>query len=164
MRDHTYEQGLALISMLVLLALTVATLFFGSVDPRILEDQRQAQTTHSLALAKAALLGYATSYPEQHRTGPGPGYFPCPDIDDDGSPNSACPRAAIGRLPWRRLGIHDVRDSSGERLWYVLADEFRNNPFKYEPLNTEMFGSLSLNGREGYVEEQVTVGWRHKSR
>ena len=137
--------------MLVLLALSVATLLFGSLDPRILKDQRQAQTTRSLALAKAALLGYASSYPEQHRTGPGPGYLPCPDVDDDGSPDSACPRASIGRLPWRRLGIHDVRDSSGERLWYVLADEFRNNPFKYEPLNTETLGSLSLNDREDYA-------------
>src|SRR5258708_29066232 len=32
---------------------------------------------------------------------------------------------SIGRIPWKTLGIDDLRDASGERLWYALAHNFR---------------------------------------
>ena len=83
------------------------------------------RTEAALAAARDALIGYAASYPDQHAGRHGPGYLPCPDRNGNGSPNTPCPRKSLGRLPWRRLGLHDPRDGAGERLWYALADNFR---------------------------------------
>jgi hypothetical protein len=49
-------------------------------------------------------------------------------MDDDGDgdfvwgPNNA---SQIGRVPYETLGIDDLRDASGERLWYALSHDFR---------------------------------------
>ncbi|MEQ1668617.1 MAG: hypothetical protein ABL868_09205, partial [Sulfuriferula sp.] len=36
-----------------------------------------------------------------------------------------CP-SYIGRLPWRTLGLSDIRDGAGERLWYALSADARD--------------------------------------
>ena len=49
------------------------------------------------------------------------GDLPCPDRDDDGDADAVpgCDTAALalGRLPWKTLGLPDLRDGDGERLW-----------------------------------------------
>ena len=155
------QTGLAVASMMVFLALAAASAASRIIVQTQSSVGRDAAEVRSLARAKAALIGYAVSYAQQHATGVGPGYLPCPDVDNDGSPDTACGRAAIGRLPWRRLGIPDMRDAAGERLWYVLADEWRNNPYKYRPLNVDTPGSLTLNGRGDYVAIVFAPGASH---
>ena len=107
------------------------------------------RTEAALAAARDALIGYAASYPDQHAGRHGPGYLPCPDRNGNGSPNTPCPRKSLGRLPWRRLGLHDPRDGAGERLWYALADNFRANGHKYRPLNAGAPAELVVDGRSG---------------
>ena len=107
------------------------------------------RTEAALAAARDALIGYAASYPDQHAGRHGPGYLPCPDRNGNGSPNTPCPRKSLGRLPWRRLGLHDPRDGAGERLWYALADNFRANGHKYRPLNAAAPAELVVDGRSG---------------
>ncbi len=41
------------------------------------------------------------------------------------SGSNAC-SAYLGRLPWRELGLRDLRDGDGECLWYALSPTFRN--------------------------------------
>ena len=90
----------------------------------------------ALRQAKAALIAYAAN--EQWQTYKGqstdqPGALPCPDIVHDGTEaeegDSDCVGSTannmIGRIPWKTLGIDDLRDASGERLWYALAHNFR---------------------------------------
>lgn len=108
---------------------------------------RQQQSSDALAEAKQALISYAATYPDRVNSNFGPGYLPCPDRDNDGSTDAgACASASnttIGRLPWVTLRLNDLRDSSGQRLWYVLSDNYRNNP-KLEPLNSETAGQLNF--------------------
>jgi hypothetical protein len=68
---------------------------------------------------------------------------------------SACP-SYVGRLPWRTLGVGDLRDQHGERLWYALSPAFRDHPGA-PPLNTDARGSLAVysNSDATLVSDQV---------
>jgi len=74
--------------------------------------------------------------------------LPCPDLDNDGVADlfagNNCP-GYVGRLPWRTLGLPDLRDGSSERLWYALSPNFRDHP-SAQPLNSESSGQLAVTG------------------
>ena len=116
------------------------------------------RTEAALAAARDALIGYAVSYPDQHSGRHGPGYLPCPDTSGNGSPNTPCRAASLGRLPWRRLGLHDPRDGSGERLWYALDRRFRAIGYKHRPLNSETAADLVVDGRSGIAAVILAPG------
>lgn len=115
--------------------------------------EEQMETIEALAEAKAALIAYATTYPDNYAgtAKAGPGYLPCPDTTIDnpsssgyGTPDTPCGPSAIGRLPHEILDLSNLRDGSGERLWYALSDNFRNNPKLASGLNSETPGQLTL--------------------
>src|SRR5205085_490476 len=89
--------------------------------------QRQRITERALAQAREALIAYAAERPIDAAVGPG--YLPCPDADDDGWAETTCGSLSghlgqaerLGRLPWKTLGLPDLRDGSGERLWYAVS-------------------------------------------
>jgi len=123
------------------------------------------ETQDSLRLAKQALIAYALSFPEIDATTPGdpingPGYMPCPDINNNGSAGGTCSaggNTTIGRLPNVSLDIPQLRDSSGARLWYVLSDNYRNSA-GLEPLNSETEGQLSVDGVGDIVAIVIAPG------
>lgn len=126
------ERGFALIAVLALAALISAYLITTALNPTSSEliREREQRSMNALRQAKAALIAYAAS--EQWQLSKGevttqPGALPCPDRDDDGDADCILPNTTslIGRLPWSTIGIEDVRDSSGERLWYALSANFR---------------------------------------
>jgi len=89
--------------------------------------------------AKAALIGRAAQ--DSNR----PGSLTCPDTDDDGVTNQQfgnCDKY-LGRLPWKTLDLPDLRDGQGERLWYALTSELRDNAAA-EPINSQTPLSLSV--------------------
>lgn len=153
---QTAQRGLALIVMLVILVLGTAALLVGSLSNSTIQIERDKQTARSLALAKDALIGYATSvnlFNGSDRLGD----LPCPDTDNDGVAGSASSSPAlkcnsqsqrIGRLPWKTLGIADVRDGSGERLWYAVSNNFKNND-RIGNLNSDSSGSISIFSTSG---------------
>lgn len=122
----------------------LATVNFSAV--RVARDHA---TTDALAQAKAALIAYAVSDPNR------PGELPCPDVNNDGALTlgvdfigSNCVNL-LGRLPWRTLGLPDLRDDSGERLWYAVSNDFHaggslplNSDTAFRPGNT----TLTLSG------------------
>ena len=79
-----------------------------------------------------------------------PGSLPCPDIDNDGiltlgvdyTAGGVC-TSLIGRLPWRTLGLPDLRDDAGERLWYALSDRFSDNTGT-GPINSDTQGNRTV--------------------
>mgnify|MGYP003347978207 CR=1 FL=1 len=79
----------------------------------------------------------------------GPGTLPCADTDNDGSADSPCGAAtetAIGRFPWKQLGLADLRDGAGECLWYAVAPQFKNaaNAYSvYAPRNANTVGGIA---------------------
>lgn len=111
--------------------------------------ERDGMTYAALAQAKTALVGYAAGHATRGR-------FPCPEdaslvgTANEGNERSSCNGNGlrIGRLPWRTLGVGDVRDANGERLWYAVSANFTNDAAK---INSDVSAaSLSVNGVAGF--------------
>lgn len=139
--------GLLLVVVLVLLlGASIVTLSQRDLaaDARL---RAQARSVAALAQARAALLGFAVSYGEAHPAERySYGYLPCPDTDNDGSVIGAClskARGVLGRLPYRTLGLADLRDGWGDCLWYAVAGSIKNNP-KPDELNWDSPGQFDL--------------------
>jgi hypothetical protein len=124
-RQSSTQRGavaLALVSVLLLLG---TYFMLGSLNVAAVRVDRDRVSDAALLRAKEALIAYAVS--DANR----PGELPCPDVDDDGSSTPAADYAGIncvsliGRLPFRTLGLPDLRDDAGERLWYALSNDFR---------------------------------------
>jgi hypothetical protein len=149
------EHGQALIILMVMLSAATMLLVYGSTTEIGRVVKAESRTRNVLEQAKQALIGRAVA--DANR----PGSLPCPDGDDDGSADlfvgSSCP-SYIGRLPWRTLGVGDLRDENGERLWYALSVNFRDHP-SAPPLNSDTKGTLTVysNGQETAVTTQAVA-------
>lgn len=138
------ESGQALLLLLAL----IITLAFGFVfefsRPTALAIGHDKQTAAALAQAKDALIGYAAS--DANR----PGELPCPDVDNDGASTPISDYSGsncinlVGRLPWKTLGLPDLRDGGGERLWYALSDVYHAGATP--PLTSDTLGQLTVTG------------------
>ena len=73
-----------------------------------------------------------------------PGELPCPDIDNSGTDAGGCAAGAIGRVPWRSLGIAEPKDGAGETLWYTIAGPFRNYSQNNDPITSDTLGNLTV--------------------
>lgn len=89
---------------------------------------KRAESGRALAEAKLALLGYAATHASIDDY---PGRLPCPeaaayygDAANEGKASGFCTLPAVGRLPWRTLGISKLTDGYGEPLWYVVSPGF----------------------------------------
>ena len=152
------QRGAALLALVLALALGSGLVTIEWLEAAARSSHAARRTEAALAAARDALIGYAASYPDQHRGRAGPGYLPCPDRTGNGSPNPPCAAASLGRLPWRRLGLHDPRDGSGERLWYAIAKRFRANGHKHRPLNHAAAAELVMDGRSGIAAVILAPG------
>lgn len=142
------QKGIALIILALILVLATTTFFVSQLDGNGIKIERDKKTATVLAEAKTALMGFAA----QSGTASGaarPGDLPCPDTTNDGI-SDACIGNSIGRLPWKSLGISDLRDGDGERLWYAVSVNFENNPRIY-PLNSETQGTITLRDTSGTI-------------
>ena len=152
------QHGAALLALVLALALGSGLVTIEWIEAAARSSHAARRTEAALAAARDALIGYAASYPDQHAGRHGPGYLPCPDRSGNGSPNTPCPAASLGRLPWRRLGLHDPRDGAGERLWYALDRRFRANGYKHRPLNGDTAADLVVDGRSGVAAVILSPG------
>ena len=152
------QRGAALLALVLALALGSGMVSIEWLEAAARSAHAVRRTEAALAAARDALIGYAASYPDQHAGRHGPGYLPCPDTSGNGSPNTPCRATALGRLPWRRLGLHDPRDGAGERLWYALDRRFRANGYKYRPLNRDTAADLVVDGRGGIAAVILAPG------
>jgi len=137
-RSAPRERGFAMIAILALAALFTAYLIASGLNPTGADmvNEREQRSMNALRQAKAALIAYAASEQWQKYKGQAtdqPGALPCPDIlhdgtePDEGDSDCVFPLnfSLIGRLPFKTLGINDLRDASGEQLWYALSANFR---------------------------------------
>ncbi|MFL6579683.1 MAG: hypothetical protein ACJ8G2_02985 [Burkholderiales bacterium] len=140
--ERNRQTGVIVFIVLMLLGLMVSALVIGLTGNLAQRAKRERQTADALAEAKQALIGRAGTDSSI------PGTLPCPDLDNDGVvelfAGNNCP-GYVGRLPWRTLGLPDLRDGTGERLWYALSPNFRDHP-SAQPLNSETPGQLSITG------------------
>ena len=125
--------GVALLVVLALLGLITALFVAGFAGTLVRQNLTEQRTADALAQAKAALVGYASNYPDEH-LGRVFGYLPCPDRDGstgEGTAATTCGATdvtVIGRLPWKTLELPPLRDGDGECLWYAVSGNFKNNP------------------------------------
>lgn len=137
------QRGAALLIMLTLIVLAASYTLLKRVNAQKPDILRAADSTRALGQAKAALMGYAL------RSQIRPGELPCPDYATDGNldgQSDLCQEngtyVTLGRLPWVTLGTADLRDASGEQLWYTPALEFDGNG----PINSETTAGLRMDG------------------
>lgn len=131
MRLGSSQRGLVAGAAALLLLLVAAAVVASSVAARDGVPRRDDVTMSALARAKEALIAYATARPIDEIVGPG--YLPCPDLDDDGWAEPICgslngetgQAQRLGRLPWKTLGLPDLRDADGERLWYAVSSKHK---------------------------------------
>jgi hypothetical protein len=149
--------GFALIAILSLAALITAFLIASGLNRSAADvsNERDARNMKALAQAKAALIAYAADTDGWQAfkllANDQPGALPCPTIlADDGSADCAGPgispnTSLIGRLPWQHMGAEDLRDATGERLWYAVSYNFRKN-FGTTVINSDTPGQLDVIG------------------
>jgi hypothetical protein len=134
--------------------LTVLLLCFGAAavvytlaTPARLTIASDRKTAAALAEVRDALIGWSAS-----RIATGalpnarPGELPCPDANNDGFEDGSCAAGAIGRVPWRSLGIPEPKDGSGETLWYAVSGSFRIWNTNSNPINSDTAGQLTITG------------------
>src|SRR5688572_14935432 len=129
--ESARESGWGLPLFLAALALGLASAGALALSSASTAQHRQRASERALAQAREALLAYAADRPIDARVGPG--YLPCPDLDDDGWAESTCGSLSghlgqaerLGRLPWKTLGLPDLRDGHGERLSYAVSTRFK---------------------------------------
>jgi type II secretory pathway pseudopilin PulG len=154
-------EGSALVMILIILGFAAALLVSAlKSNPQIGRDKI---TSAALAQAKEALIGYAASVALTPGGGPRPGDLPCPDINDDGIAEASCGNASgstgqnlrLGRLPWKTLGLPDLRDGNGERLWYAVSNNFKKNT-PTSILNSDTFGTITVRDSTGTIVNDGT--------
>jgi hypothetical protein len=147
------ESGAALLAFMLVFVVGASYILVSDLNANAKKYVRQASSEKVLSEAKSALIGYAVNYPESH-PGQGPGYLPCPDINDSGSAGGSCSLSGgttIGRLPFKTLEVSELRDHVGERLWYAVSENYKNNPKVMPALNSETPGNFSVDGRGDIV-------------
>jgi hypothetical protein len=141
----TKQRGATLIIFAAIVSLIVLTLLFKHLNGKQLEALRKDKTAKALYEAKTALLGWSVLQ------GAPPGQLPCPEdigkigsaLDEEGNSMTTCDSAlpVVGRLPWKTLGLGDLRDGNGDKLWYALSSGLRN-----APINSATVGQINVNG------------------
>jgi hypothetical protein len=125
------QRGAALLVAALVLTGAIAIVFALEWARVASSAQRDHASERVLAEAREALIAQAAD----HAVTPivGPGYLPCPDLDNDGWAESTCgsldgasgQAERLGRLPWKTLGVADLRDGYGERLWYAVSSKHK---------------------------------------
>ena len=124
-----------------------------SALPRLTAAQR-FHNADVLNQAKQALIAYVALQAAQLNEN-NPGHFPCPEAPgyvgvagSEGIAAGFCSATpAIGRLPWRTLGIDRLHDATGEPLWYVLSSSWkRPNSTASLVINSNTDGELRVDG------------------
>ncbi|MDP1596353.1 MAG: hypothetical protein Q8S46_00460 [Methylotenera sp.] len=164
---HTFQKGGALIIFVLVLVLAGSATLFSFLNGNNVKFERDKKTLAVLAEAKVALLVYAASVNLSHAGCAAncrrPGDLPCPDTNNDGVAETSCGNATgttgqdsrLGRLPWKTLGLDDLRDGNGDRLWYAVSNRFKQNARAF-PLNSDTLGTLSVMNGSGSVVQDAT--------
>ncbi|MGH8742019.1 MAG: hypothetical protein ACREUN_13965, partial [Burkholderiales bacterium] len=109
-----------------------------------------------MARAKRALVGYVAQQASLAVEN-NPGRLPCPEASaffgdpaQEGIAAGNCTLPAVGRLPWRTLGLEKLVDADAEPLWYVVSPGWALSNSTVPPLqtliNSDSPGQLAVDG------------------
>ncbi len=151
-RSTKQQHGVALIAMLTVISLILMAMYLKRLNESNFVALKLEKTQRVLAEAKQALLAYSAEPIQPTNCNLNcarPGDLPCPDLDNDGEAEGICNAQAqrLGRLPWKTLGLIDLKDGDGESLWYAVSNRYKNNT-RVLPLNSETKGTISLRNQQ----------------
>lgn len=144
MQTRSKQRGAALLIILTILGIGAAYLLVSELNNNTASLERDKKTQQALALAKEAIIAYAVTHPTR------PGQLPCPEDTtvigtiNEGNERATCGLPAIGRLAWKTLGVGDLRDGNGDRLWYVISTGYRYATAT--PINSNSQAQLTIDG------------------
>jgi hypothetical protein len=144
---------LALVALLVMGSLY--WLMSGLAQPANRTALKRAQNAKVLLDAKTALIGYVATQTATAGQND-PGSLPCPeapayvgDPTQEGIAAGNCTLPAVGRLPWRTLGINKPLDAAAEPLWYVVSPGWaKPNSTTNTVINSNTLGQITVDGIE----------------
>ena len=160
------QSGAVLLAFILVLITGTSYLLVNRLN-NYSSNTRDTETQVALLEAKEALLSYAMNYPElRATTEKGPGFLPCPDnhiLTDPlfGNPSSNCAVSTgttLGRLPYKILGLGDLRESGGELLWYAVSNNFKNTLSNNTVINSEIPGLLNVDAVSDIVAVIIAPG------
>ena len=152
---------MALIVLISLLAMG-ALYFVLSELETVIAYQREARRAGSgggsaFEQAREALIAYAVTY-RDNNSDQVFGFLPCPDTTGTGQEAASCGssnQAAVGLLPYKSLGLPDLRDARGDCLWYAVSGSFKNSPkSSANVMNWDTQGQFQVNDGSGAVLTQ----------
>lgn len=147
------QQGAVLLIMMIILVMGATAMLLNSLNstsPRMARDQ---VTAGALAQTKEALIGDSVGQPLISSAGflrlPDLGYSTNAAVIAEGFSSSTITGnnadiSLIGKVPWKKLSIPALRDSSGECLWYIVSGRFKNNPTTSSPFNWDTLGQIDV--------------------
>jgi hypothetical protein len=115
---------LGLLAVAVMVFAYVLTSRLNAASQFVALDREQS--AKALGRAKLALVGYVAQQASLAAEN-NPGSLPCPEAPanfgtaNEGIAAGNCTLPAVGRLPWRTLGLDRLVDAAGEPLWYVVS-------------------------------------------
>ena len=170
MRKHgsRRQRGVVLIVILMVAVTASAFVILRALNAQSARETGQRLgTVEALAQARRALIGYAVSYPDGdgvRSANKGPGRLPCPDragysaqgVAESIADCRAANNRETGLLPYRTLGLTDLRDGTGAPLWYAVAENYRS--MADGPLNSATPAALTVDTTDEVVAVIIAPG------
>lgn len=148
------QRGVALIALLAVAVMVFAYVLTSRLNAasRFVGIDRE-HNAMVLARAKRGLIGYMAQRASLSGEG-NPGRLPCPeapanfgDPAQEGIAAGNCALPAVGRLPWRTLGLEMLADAAGEPLWYAVSPGWAlPTVVSTLTINSDSIGQLAVDG------------------
>ena len=147
------QRGAALLIMLAIIATGASWMMVSALNTASNRTTLNRQdAAKRLAEAKHALVGWVVRQAIQAGED-NPGRLPCPEAAafigtaNEGIAAGNCTLPAVGRLPWRTLGMPKLLDPAGEPLWYIVSPGWAlPTATSTLSINSDSLGQLTLDG------------------
>lgn len=147
------QRGVALIALLAVIALGASWYMVKRLhaESGLMTAVVRDRNAEVLNRAKQALIGYVANDAADAAEN-NPGRLPCPEApgsfdnpSTEGTAAGTCTLPAVGRFPWRTLGLDKLVDASGEPLWYVVSPGWAYSGSNLT-INSNTSGQLTVDG------------------
>lgn len=138
------QHGAAFLILVMMIGVIAASLIVTAAPSGSASLASAQKTAKALATAREALMAYAASVPDSARLGD----LPCPATSYvTGQTATSCNTSTsrVGYLPWKTLGLPDLRDGSGAPLLYAVSNGFKYNT-RTGTLNSDTAGEFTIAG------------------
>ena len=154
LRSRSAQRGLALLLLLVVVVVAFTYVLMSRLPLATHQTATKREyNAKVLNQAKQALIGYMVLRAAQSGEDD-PGSLPCPEAAGnagnpalEGIAAGNCAVPAMGRLPWRTLGLDKLVDDAAEPLWYAVSPGWHKpNSTTNTVINSDSVAQLTVDG------------------